>query len=307
METSSEAFYATYIKEYHEVKANYLFSLLNQIDKLNEELKSKELVKEGVRLPLTENTKFILQTDLRQNYFHCIETFFEFFFAFLPNNDKVLDNSKIVRQLVKANWQKNYSKIEQIANGKMKLNFLNRKIEVIGHNVTIGHYLFYPGTFSKEKFGGSWYEMIAASLENIKNVIKILACDFCPRDEYNSYKHTMRAFPSFESIQLFDVETKEEKLKFDISNSISFQVYNDKEKETTIKTKLLDPQRDFDMTKQCGRLIHNMIELRNVMFNRNQDNGDKKVAVLLFSEDNVAESSKHNVDIQDLSFSTKIV
>ncbi len=306
METSPEAFYATYIKEYHEVKANYLFTLLNQIDKVNEDLKSKEIVKEGVRVPLTDNTKFILQTDLRQNYFHCIETFFEFFFAFLPNKDKVPDNSKIVRQLVKANWQKNYSKIEQIANGKMKLGFLNRKIDVIGHNVTIGHYLFYPGTFSKEKFGGSWYEMIADSLENIKNVIKILASDFCPRDEYNSYKHTMRAFPSFESLQLFDVETKEEKLKFDISNSISFQVYNDKERETTIKTKLLDPQRDFDMTKQCSRLIHNMVELRNVMFNRNQDNGDKKVAVLLFSEDNVTESSKHNVDIQDLSFSTKI-
>ena len=50
-----------------------------------------------------------------------------------------------------------------------------------------------------------------------------------------------------------------------------------------------------------------MVELRNVMFNRNEYNGDRKVAVLLFSEDNVTESSKHNVDIQDLFFSTKIV
>lgn len=307
METSPEAFYATYIKEYHEVKANYLFSLLNDIEKVNEHLKSKEIVKEDVSVPLTNNTKFILQTDLRQNYFHCIETFFEFFFAFLPVNEKVPDNSKIVRQLVKANWQKNYNRIEQIAKGKMKLNFLNKEIEVLGHKVTIGHYLFYPGTFSKDKFGGSWYEMISDSLENIQNVIKILASDFCPRDEYKAYKHTMRAFPNYESLHLLDFETKEEKLSFDLSNSISFQIYNDKKKETIIKTKMLDPQRDFDMTKQCSRLIHNMVELRNVMFNRNEDNGDKKVAILLFNEENVTKSSKHNVDIQDLSFSTKIV
>ena len=126
METGPEAFYATYLKEYHEVKANYLFSLLNQIDRVNEDLKSKEIVKESVSVPLTNNTKFILQTDLRQNYFHCIETFFEFFFAFLPNNGNVPDNSKIVRQLVKANWQKNYKKIEQIANGKNEIKFLEQ-------------------------------------------------------------------------------------------------------------------------------------------------------------------------------------
>ncbi|MDT0690068.1 hypothetical protein RM549_09755 [Salegentibacter sp. F188] len=307
METSPESFYSSYIKEYHEVKANYLFTLLNDIEKTNENLKCKELIKEDVSLSLTNNTKFILQTDLRQNYFHCIETFFEFFFAFLPNNEIVPDNSKIVRQLVKANWQKNYKRIEQIANGKMKLNFLDQEIEDIEHNVTIGHYLFYPGTYAKGKFDNNWYQMVSESIENIKNVIKILASDFCPRDEYNAYKHTMRAYPNYQSLHLLDLETKEEKLSFDISNSISFQIYNDKEKETIVNTKMLDPQRDFDMTKQCSRLIHNMVELRNVMFNRNQKNGNNKVAILLFGEDNVAESSKHNVDIQDLSFSTKIV
>ncbi|WP_423819961.1 hypothetical protein V5739_05505 [Salinimicrobium sp. TIG7-5_MAKvit] len=308
METDAGKFYASYIKEYHEVRANYLNLLLSEIDDLNKHLKKKEISKENINVPLTKNTRFIIQADLRQNYFHCIETFFEFFFAFLPNNNQAPDNSKIVRQLVQAKWRNHPKKIEQIAQGKMKLNFLDQKIDFIGHQISIGHYMFYPGTMLKEKFGENWYSMVHESVKNIKKVIRALAIDFCERDEYNAYKHTMRIFPNFESLQVLDANTKEERINFDLSNSISFQVYNDDKKETTLVTKTFDPERDFDMTKLCSRLIYNMIELRNVMFNSEKmGNGDKKVAILLFNENNIKESSKHNIEIQNISFSTKLV
>src|SRR5690606_34696629 len=123
METSYENFYGAYLKEYHQVRAIYLNKLLNNIPSLNEELTEKEEYAD-----FTKNTHFILQADLRQNYFHCIETFFEFFFAFLPSKGKVPDNTQIVKQIVKSDWSKNYKKIWHIANGKMKLDILDMEI-----------------------------------------------------------------------------------------------------------------------------------------------------------------------------------
>ncbi|MGB5941569.1 MAG: hypothetical protein WBG71_01685 [Leeuwenhoekiella sp.] len=90
METDHRSFYQAYLKEYHEVRAIYLKNLLSNTDELNSKLKSHELNTQGINIPLTENTKFIVQADLRQNYFHAIESFFELFFAFLPKNGKYL-------------------------------------------------------------------------------------------------------------------------------------------------------------------------------------------------------------------------
>lgn len=306
METNPETFYHSYVKDYHEVKAVYLKSLLDNIDSVNETLKKSELEYQGTKVPLTNNTKFIIQADLRQNYFHAIETFFEFYFAFLPNKGKVPDNGKILRQLVKSNWRKNYKSIEQIAGGKMKLNFFIEKVNFLGHNVSIGHYLFYPGTFSKEKFGNEYLEAVNKSLESVKEAIRKLATDFCDRGEYNAYKHTMRVFPTYDSIHFLNAKTLKKEFEFDLSNSASYQVYNDRDNETMIKTKMFDPDRDFNMTKLCSRLIYNMLELRNVMFNSSKiENKDKKIAIMLFHESNITDATKHNVEIQDLTFSSK--
>lgn len=306
METKPETFYHSYIKEYHEVRAIYLKHLLSNIDSINLVLKKNELNYQDIKVSLTNNTKFIIQADLRQNYFHALETFFEFFFAFLPNKGIIPDNSKIVRQIVQSNWAKNYEKIKFIAKGDMKLNFFDEEINFYGYKVTIGHYLFYPGTFSKEIFGEKYLDDVKESLESLKEVIKVLACDFCDRDEYNSYKHTMRVFPNYDSIKLLNAKTLKNELEFDISNSASYQKYNDKENETIIKTKLFDPERDFEMTKFCSRLIYNMLELRNIMFNKqNMQNQDRKIGIFLFNKSNITELTKHNVDIQDIVISTK--
>jgi hypothetical protein len=281
--------------------------MLSNVDSVNELLKESELDYEDIKVSLTKNTKFIIQADLRQNYFHAIETFFEFFFAFLPNKGIIPDNSKIVRQIVKSNWSRNYKKIDYIAKGEMKLNILDQKINFYGHEVTIGQYIFYPGTFSRETFGEKYFNDVSESVESLKEGIKELAIDFHNRDEYNSYKHTMRVFPNYESIKLINPKTLKEELEFDLSNSVSYQKYNDKENETIIKTKLFDPERDYEMTKFCSRLIYNMLELRNIMFNKATiKNQDEKIAIFLFNESKITELTKHNVDIQDIVLSTKM-
>ncbi|WKD86882.1 hypothetical protein KCTC32516_02262 [Polaribacter huanghezhanensis] len=306
METDYKNFYYSYLKEYHEVRAIYLNNLLQNTNELNSVIEEKELESEGIKIPLTNNTKFIIQADLRQNYFHSIESFFEFLFAFLPKNGKVPDNKNILRALVKSKWSQNYKKIEYIANGSLKLNFLDEEIDFLNYKVTVGHYLFFIGTFSKEKFNDEYQNSVKKSITSIKKIIKTIANDFCKRDEYNAYKHTMRVFPSFNSIHFLNAETLKEELKFDLSNSASYQIYNDKEKETIVKTKLFDPERDFKMTRICSHLIYNMVELRSIVFG-NRKNKNEKIALNLFNEDNFEESNKHNVKIQDLSFSSKLI
>lgn len=306
MEADYKNFYNSYLKEYHEVRAIYLKNLLSSVDQINSVIKKNEINAQDINISLTNNTKFIIQADLRQNYFHSIETFFEFFFAFLPKNGKIPDNRNIIRHLVKSNWNQNYKRIKHIAEGKMKLNILDQKIDFLEYNVSVGHYLFYIGTFSKEKFDDKYQDSIKKSIEAIKKVIKTLAIDFSNRDEYNAYKHTMRAFPAFSSVHLLDADSLDEKIKFDLSNSVSYQTYNDKENETTVKTKLFDPERDFKMAKICSQLIFNMIKLRSIVFGSQKEERKKeKVPIIIFNQEGIDYSIKHNVEIQDLSFSSK--
>jgi len=190
----------------------------------------------------------------------------------------------------------------------LKLNLLDEMIDFLDHNVSIGHYIFYVGTFSKEKFDEEYQNAVKESVESIKKIIKILAVDFSKRDEYNAYKHTMRVFPSFNSIHILNSNTLKEEINFDLSNSASYQIYNDKENETIVKTKLFDPERDFKMTRICSRLIYNMIELRSIVFgDRKGKEKNEKIALILFNQENIEDSIKHNVKIQDLSFSSKLI
>lgn len=304
METDYKLFYSSYLKEFHLVKAINLKKTISEIEELNEEIKKFEL-----HNSLTKNTKFILQADLRQNYFHSIETFFEFFFAFLPNNEKVPDNTLILKKIVKSNWRKNYKRIEDIANGKLKLNFLNRIIEFNGNKVTVGHYMFYLGIFSKEKFPEEIFKSIERSIEAVKYGIIEIAKDFANRDEYNAYKHALRIFPSFEAIYLLDAETKEVRLKWDISNALSFQTYDEKKDKTSIKTKLFDSERDFKMTHFCSNMIYNIISFREIVFcyNSKKRVENKKIAIRIFDKDSIDKCREYNVEIQDLEFTTELI
>ena len=301
MEADYKTFYSYYLKEFHLVKAIYLKTLLSSEKELNEKIKKLE---RGVSL--TDNTKFIIQADLRQNYFHSIETFFELFFALLPENNIVPDNKSIIKRLSTSNWRKNYDRIEAISNDEMKLDFLDNHISYLNNEVSIGHYLFYLGVFSREKFPNEVFDSINLSIEAIKKGIKIIANDFSQRDEYNAYKHAIRIFPSFKSLHVLNAETMEETINWDISNSASYQLYDDKNRKTTLKTKLFDSERDYQMTYFCSNMIYSMIFYRDLVFcDRKREENEKTFAMRFFSSDAIIKCSEHNVEIQNLSFSTE--
>ncbi|MBU2906406.1 hypothetical protein KO529_16540 [Arenibacter algicola] len=299
METDYQLFYKSYLKEFHLVKAINLKRTIENHIELEEQVKKYE-----IHNSLTENTKFILQADLRQNYFHAIETFFEFFFAFLPINRKIPDNKAILRKLVKSNWRKNYKKIQSIATGKLKLNFLDEIIDFEGHKVSVGHYMFYLGIFPNGKFPDKLFKSIEKSINDVKFGLIEIAKDFSDRDEYNAYKHALRIFPSFKALYLLDAETNKVGMEWDLSNSLSFQTYEEKNEKSSIRTKVFDTERDFKMTLFCGNLIYNIMAFREIVFCGHSE-VDKKIAIRIFDKDAIDECKEYNVKIQDLEFTTE--
>ena len=73
-------FYKTYLDDFHKFKAILYDKILKDIPKFEKEIFGKELDKE-------ERNAFrrTIKSDLRQTYFHAIESFFEIFFAFKSN------------------------------------------------------------------------------------------------------------------------------------------------------------------------------------------------------------------------------
>lgn len=299
---NDKQFYSHYLKEYHAIKALYLKTLLNNHDKLNEELEKHEAIQD-----LTKNSKFVLQADMRQNYFHCIETFFELFFAFLPKNGVVPDHHNIIKLLVKSDWKANYKSIQDIADGTFSLDMFDEKIEFLGYDTTIGRYLFYPGMFDTSKFTEEFFKLADKSIIAIKSAIKSLAADFSQRDEYNAYKHGIRIFPSYKSIHVVSVDDMKEKISWDLSNSVSFYTFNDKLKESKITTKLFDSERDLLMTRLCSNLIFTLINYRDIMVNPDKKRKDEQIRINFFDLERVEDCKQHHVDVQDIVFSNQIV
>ena len=298
---NDKLFYSQYLKEYHAVKAIYLKTLFNNHEKLNEELKKFEFLQS-----FTDNTRFIIQADMRQNYFHCIETFFELFFAFLPNNGVIPDHHKIIKNLVKSNWTKNYKLIQEIADGAFSLDILDEHIDFLDYNVSIAQYLFYPGMFDRSKFPDDFFKQVNQSIIAIKASIKALAADFSQREEYNAYKHGIRIFPTYKSIHLVDANTMKAQAAWDLSNSVSFYTFNDKLKETKITTKVFDFERDFLMTRLASNLIFTLINYRDIMINPERRSKNEKIPIRFFDINAVEDCTQHHVDIPDIVFSNQM-
>ena len=69
-----EIFYLTFQKDYHKIKAIYLKGLIDNQKKYESEIFGNDIDEED-----KINISRTFKSDLRQTYFHCIETFFEIF------------------------------------------------------------------------------------------------------------------------------------------------------------------------------------------------------------------------------------
>jgi hypothetical protein len=298
-----KTFYQTYLKDYHKTKAIYLKKMLDNLPKYELDFFNKTLDSDE-----RDVFKKILKADLRQTYFHSIETFFELFFALNPKDKSNYDDEFILFNLTNSDWSKNYKKISEIADNPGILNFLEENIEFQNHNISIGHYLFYMGIFSKEKFPEELFEQINQSIDAIKYGIEIIAKDFTKKEEYNAYKHGLRIIPASKRLMLADANTMEVKIEWDLSESMSFYLKTKDPNELTIITKLFDSERDYLMTYFCSNLIDQLIEFRKIIFDSNKNKKiDEKCRITFFGKEPIEKCAKINASIQDLVYNIKKV
>lgn len=294
-------FYKTYLDDFHKFKAIIYKKILDDLPKFEKEFFEQELGKEA-----SDAFRRTIKSDLRQTYFHAIETFFEIFFALNPKDRPNFDDINILFTLTNSNWKETYEKIKKIASGDITLDFLDKEITFNGHNISVGHYLFYFGTFDKSKFPTHFIEKVKDSIEAVKFGIKIIAKDFVDREEYNSYKHGLRIIPAVSELMLADPVTMEIKFSWDLSDSMSFYSKTKDENELKVVTKMFDPKKDYCMTHFCSNMVSNMIFYRQVsMYKEKEKSKDKQIAIAFFGKKEIEDCNNINVNIQDLIYKIK--
>jgi hypothetical protein len=294
-------FYSTYLLDYHGIKSNYIKKILDNLDKYEKEFFDEPLDEEE-----KQRFRLTLKSDLRQTYFHAIETFFELFFSLDPKTHKEIDDKKILFRLTNSNWTKNYERIKNISTGDITLDYFNEKILVNDKEISIGQYLFYKGFYSFENIQPEFFKELQQSLLAIQYGIKILAQDFVNREEYNAYKHGLRIIPAIKSFMLADAKTMEIKIKWDLNDSMSFYLPTKDPNEINVVTKLFDMDRDYLMTTFCSNLIKHLIFYRRLGLNLKRDlEKYKQIPIPIFGIDPIDNCNKTNVEIQDIVYSIK--
>lgn len=294
-------FYQTFLTEYHKFKIIPLIKILSDLPKYEKEFFGKEFDKED-----RDAYKMILKSDLRQAYFHSIETFFEILFSLDPTDKETFEDEYILFNITNSNQRKTFERIQRISTDESELSFLDKETTFQNINITVGHYLFYFGIFPNEKLKSEIFDEIKSSLDAIKYGIRIIAKDFSDREEYNSYKHGLRIIPALKQFMIAQADTMEIKMSWDLSESMSFYFRTKNPDELKMITKLFDTDRDFQMTFFCSNLIFNMVYYRRVAFYKNSIM-EKEIPIPMFGKEEIEKCNSTNVKMQDLVYTVRRV
>lgn len=286
-------FYKTYLSEYHLYKVQ---TLKLAMDNHNEFFEKS--LHNNPNLEELERYLRMLKLDIRQNYFHCMETMFTLLIALDPFKFGFEDENLLYR-ITTIDIESLYSRIQTFANDDKGLNFI-RKTMRLGNSKKkphVGKYIFYKGIaeFNNKfiKFNNEFND----SIEAIIYGIKLLAIDFSDRDEYNSFKHGLRLVPSMNKLIFADPQTLKPRLEFDLSDSISFykrQKKTDKTESIESVTRVFDTERDYRMTTFCSHLISSMIESRRAMYFQSSLRTNGEVAVRMFDKEMINKCATAN-------------
>lgn len=294
-------FYQTFLTEYHKFKILPIVKILSDLPKYEKEFFGAELSKED-----SDAYRRTLKSELRQAYFHSVETFFEIFFALDPTDKDGFQDEFILFNITNSNQRKTFERIQKIWKDEKELDFLDKEITFQDKTISIGHYIFYFGILPNEKFTPEMFAAMTESIEAIKYGIRIIAKDFSDREEYNSYKHGLRIIPALKELMFAQADTMEIKISWDLSDSMSFYFRTKNEDELKMVTKLFDTDRDFQMSYFCSNLIFNMIYYRRVVFYNNSIQ-EKEIPIPMFGKTEIQKCDNINVKIQDLVWTVKRV
>lgn len=295
----SEIFYESYFVDYYELKVSQLKKILSNLSKFENEFFGHELDSEE-RLTYT----LTLKGELRQTYFHSIETFFEILFALDPLNKKSFEDHKILFNLTNLNANQVYTRIEKIASDDSALSFLDTEIVFQDKKTTIGHYIFYFCLFAMKDIPSDKIEEINESIEAIKHGIKIIASDFVNREEYNSYKHGLRIIPALAQVMIANKQSLSVLKEIDLKESVSFYYKTKDPNEWKMVTKIFDTERDSCMTLFCSKLIYCMVFLRRVALCKKPAK-EKEFQIPFFGIESINNCNKANSDIKDIIWNIK--
>lgn len=303
MEISQREFFRAYQKDYHKIKVTYLCKLIEDFKNQHESIFEPD--NKATDKFAEEDILRTIKGDLRQTYFHAIETFFELFFALKPENLDNFLNENLLFKLANSKGRKTYDGITEIANKEDALDFLDNEILIQDFKVSIGQYLFYPSFYSKIESSNKLKKAVQKSIDAIKYGMRIIAKDFINREEYNAYKHGLRLIPSLSKFYLADKKTKEINYEWDISDSVSFYLKSDQPDEFKLTTKLFDFKKDYRMTYFCSNLIHNLIYFRKIQHMTDDEIEGDQIPIQMFGKKAIDECREANTDWQDLTFTIK--
>ena len=294
-------FYLSYLTEYHKFKIIPITKILAQQKKYEVEFFGNELTPED-----SAAYHKTLKSDLRQTYFHSIETLFEILFALSPTEKKGFDDENILLNITNSNQKETFNRIQKIAKDISELDYLDNSTTLNSEKISIGHYLFYFGILPNNKFPNEMFDEMKNSLESIKLGLQIIAKDFSNREEYNSYKHGLRIIPALKQFAFAAADNLEIKLSWNLSESMSFYYRTKNPDELKMVTKLFDTERDYHMAYFCSNLIFNMVYFRRLHFYK-ESIKDDKIPILMFGKDEIEKCNKINVEMQDLVWTVRRV
>jgi hypothetical protein len=298
-------FYKTYFSEYHWYKIQTLKLVMDNY---------KEFFEKSVHgSPNSEELERylrMLKLDIRQTYFHCMETMFTLLIALDPFKFGFKDEN-LLHRITTIDIESVYSSIQTFSTNDKALNFLRKKMRFGNSKIYphVGKYIFYKGIAEFNNKIVDTENEFDKSIEAIIHGLKILATDFSDRDEYNSYKHGLRLVPAMKKFMFADPHTLEPKIEFDISDSISFykrQKRYDNSESIESVTRVFDTERDYQMTIFCSQLIMSMIEPRRAQYFKDTIRTDGGLPVRFFDIEAIEKCATNAPTIVLTSKMTKI-
>ena len=288
-----EQFYSLYQYDYYVYKIVSLNSILENSNEFREKFIGNKIEKFEIK-----DFERVIKNEIRQTYFHSIETVYELIFALEPSKTG-FEDLELLPNLIKSNWRKNYKRIDSISEDESKLNFLDDELEINEYVISLAQYLFYYGILPDNKaIPQRNIDLIPSSISAIKYGLQILAKDFSKRAEYNSYKHALRIVPAITHFTIMDKEKTKTIMKWDLSNSQTFVDMTKDYSEIKFTTRLFDTKRDVQLTLFVSNLISNIILLRKAAFKQLKE--PEGLPILFFGKEKIQNASKVNVKIQDL-------
>lgn len=286
----NSTFFHGYNHLYHFHKANLIYYNYHNLSKYMKCALPEFYGDDLKHIYLGDDEEFYKRTlllDLRSTYFHSIETLFSLIAVLREYAEPLLKNPESINffdELTAYDQRKLYTEIESYKASRTSLGFVDDMIA--DSDWSIGRFIFYAALRPPDGVYGEYLKSVNESISSITTALQLFADDFGDRKEYNSYKHGLRVLDAFKSMYLLEPKSKR-MLKMDLTETLTFPVWDKKKKSMHLKTNHYDFERDHKMTLLAASLIRSIVTNRRIAYNK-QTAGPDQVPQVMWTEKSVA-------------------